>query len=211
MMWQPKWPFSTRDHALAHEQAYLQGYAPPGSSHRRIQLVERDNLDTEAWLESCGADRLRAEPNDKKTIRAIWLWKMRSTLEVAGQCTEPPKELFGPRFAACLENARDAINASRMATAVADLVNFDGVAVRSASAFVYWLRPNEYQVIDRRATGALDLDFKDEDYTTENYLRYCTLSLQLSTAHALTLRQVDRALFSYHKLLTRAHPVAIPP
>jgi hypothetical protein len=56
-------------------------------------------------------------------------------------------------------------------------------------------------LIDERSTAALGLAFTDSDYSPENYVRWCTLAQTLSADYALSLRQIDRALFAYHKLL----------
>lgn len=208
MIWKAKWPFKSREHALVHEQAYLAGsYTPLGS--RPIRLVDRQDLEIEGWLESGGAERLRGNTRDTDVIRKIWLWKMRSTIEATGGCADAPTGIFSGEFAESLGAVIRAKDDSEMAGAIDALVAFNGIAVRAASAFIYWLRPRQYQVIDRRATAALNLYFAEHDFTSDNYLRYCALSRDLQKEHNLSLRQIDRALFTFQKLLDRNEPIAI--
>jgi hypothetical protein len=198
MIWEPKWPFKSREHALAHEHEYLVG-SHTISGSRQIPLVDECDLEIERWLESGGAARLRKNPSDTEVIRNIYLWKMRST----NRCADAPNSILSEKFAALLGAVLDAHNDSEMANPIDALTKFGGVKIRAVSAFIYWLRPDEYQVIDRRVTAALNLLFTNTDYTRENYLQYCVLSRDLGAKHDLSLRQIDRALFTFQKLSTK--------
>lgn len=197
MDWNPTWPFKSREQALAHERAYLAGsHSIPGHCH--IRLVDECDLQIERWLESDGAARLRKDPSDMEVIRKIYHWKMSA---IKGSVYFPESIQSGRKeFAAALNFVLQAKGDKEMACAINALKEFKDVKIRVASAFIYWLRPDEYQVIDRRVTKALNLSFIADDYTCDNYLRYCGLSRDLSAQHNLSLRQIDRALFVFQKL-----------
>jgi hypothetical protein len=200
MKWLPRWPFRLRSDAIAHEDAYCAGsYKPPRA--RPVRLVERQDWLLEEWLENGGADRLRANSFDREAIRVVYTWKTRANAAFDGGSAGVPEELYSPEFGRAINQVLESRSDSEGVEAIRTLCTFPFVRVRVASAFAYWLRPNDFQLIDRRSTEALDLGFMDADYTPENYVRFCELSRDLGRAHALTLRQIDRALFAYHKLI----------
>lgn len=198
MTWEPKWPFRSRDHVLAHEQAYLAGSITPQEGNAPIRLVKPIDLERERWLEQEGAERLRHNSAEREVVQTIYLWKMQST---AG--TAIPPEILTDNFAQVLDQVIRSGSDDDMSNAMKCLIRFKGLKVRAASAFTYWLRPHEYQVIDKRVTSALNLQFQSEDYTPENYIRYCQLSRSQAAEQNLTLRQVDRALFVFNVLSSK--------
>jgi len=144
---------------------------------------------------------LRANSFDREAIRVVYTWKTRANAAFDGGSAGVPEELYSPEFGRAINQVLESRSDSEGVEAIRTLCTFPFVRVRVASAFAYWLRPNDFQLIDRRSTEALDLGFMDADYTPENYVRFCELSRDLGRAHALTLRQIDRALFAYHKLI----------
>jgi hypothetical protein len=155
----------------------------------------------EDWLEREGAARLRDRLDDRQAIRSIYLWKVGANIRASGQQLSVPEELLSPSYAQALDAVLRSSKDAELIDSIRTLTCFPGVRVRVASAFAFWLRPNDYQLIDERSTAALSLAFSDADYSPEIYARWCALARQLSADNALSLRQIDRALFAYHKLL----------
>jgi hypothetical protein len=164
-------------------------------------LISDYDWQLEDWLETEGAHRLQADPTDQKAIRTVYLWKRGADQRHSGSGPTVPDELYSPHFAEILGNIGASTSDEELIAAIRRITSFPGVGVRTASAFAYWLRPNDYQLIDRRVTSALDLHFNDEDYSPDNYARFCQLARALSVEHAMSLRQIDRALFAFHKLM----------
>ena len=105
---------------------------------------------------------LRAAPRpDVAPVTDIYLWKT----SAMSDCPDSQGYLAGllaVAFLQATERCFIAADAGEDDEAVKALVGFTGVQVRVASAFLYWMVPDHFQLIDRRATGALNLDFADE-------------------------------------------------
>lgn len=198
------WKARSRAAVIAHEDAYCTGYYKPARA-RPVKLVGARDLRLEDWLERGGAERLQRDTADREAIRSIYLWKVRANVESEGGVVDFPEDLASPAFAEALRALLVSRSDYELASAVDTLQGLSGIRVRVASAFAYWLRPDDYQLIDVRSTQALDLAFSDDDYTPENYARFCQLSRELAAQHELTLRQIDRVLFAYHRLLCAGH------
>ena len=198
MIWHPVWPFKSRESVLAYERVYFEEWyrAPNG---RRINIGSQEDIQREYWLEKEMPKQRTSNTIDLECIKNIYIWKMRST---TGNCNFPA-HLDTLKFAEALRRFRDASSENEIIESIKSIISFSGVKIRVASAFMYWLRPNEFQLIDRRVTAALNLSFTDEDYTIDNYLKYCEYCKLISMQQNLSLRQIDRALFTYQKLLEK--------
>lgn len=201
--WEPKWPFRSSEAVVAHEHVYLLGYWKPGKGSQ-IHICQQSDLQIERWLEQGGTILLQ-EQQAPEAIRNVYIWKMRATLKAADKCSDPPTELLGKSFAAALRRCSEVATEEALEDCIDALTRFPGVGLRLASAFLYWLRPNEFQVIDRRSTEALDLSFEPSDYTVSNYLWWCEYARDRAATLCMSLRTIDRALFTYHKLLEKGH------
>jgi hypothetical protein len=198
--WQSHWPFRSREHAVAYEGAYCARHYQVGRG-RKVTIVTDADWQLEDWLERDGAARLRDKLNDRQAIRSVYLWKVGANIRASGQQLSVPEELLSSSFAQALESVLRPNSDDELIASVRGLTGFPGVRVLVASAFAFWLRPNDYQLIDERSTAALGLAFAESDYSPKNYARWCALARVLSAEHTLSLREVDRALFAYHKLL----------
>lgn len=191
MIWNPVWPFKSRESVLAYERVYLEGwYKTPNGS--RINIVSQEDIQREYWLEREMSKQYTSKTIDLEFIKNVYIWKMESTTV---NCNFPA-HLKTLKFAEALRRFCDASSKDEIKKSIEDIIAFPLVKIRVASAFMYWLRPNEFQLIDRRVTAALNLSFADEDYNIENYLKYCEYCKSISKQHNLSLRQIDRALFT---------------
>lgn len=198
MLWNPVWPFKSRESVLAYERVYFEEwYKTPNG--RRINIGSQEDVQREYWVEREMSKQHTSKTIDLEFIKNVYIWKMRST---TGNCNFPA-HLNTLQFAEALCRFRDASSKDEIRKSIEAIIAFDRVKIRVASAFMYWLRPNEFQLIDRRVTAALNLSFADEDYNTENYLKYCDYCKSISIQQNLNLRQIDRALFTYQKLLKK--------
>lgn len=207
MQWAPRWPFRSKEQALEYENVYLRGFYG-GRGGRPIEIVSREDLCLEKWLEANQSRHVSRHHITDEYLEAICVWKVRSSDGVA--CT-PPAEILSDEFEAALLECRNARSIADAVPAIGRIASggFRGVRVRVASAYLYWIRTDRYALIDRRVTAALNLRFMDTDYNIENYVRWCSLISDLSVRHALSSRQIDRALFTYEKLLSLANPIVI--
>lgn len=196
MLWNPVWPFKSNESVFVYECVYLDGrYKAPNGKF--INIVNSEDLQLEHWIERKMPKQQTTKALDLEFIRNIYIWKMRSTTGNSNF----PAHLNNLKFAEALRLFRDASSENEIIESIKYIVSFSGIKIRIASAFMYWLRPDEFQIIDRRSTEALNLSFTEEDYSIENYLRYCKYCKSISTQQNLNLRQMDRALFTYQKLM----------
>ncbi|MDA1081825.1 MAG: hypothetical protein O2973_09130 [Gemmatimonadetes bacterium] len=96
-----------------------------------------------------------------------------------------------------------AIAAGDDRSAVRALVSLNGVALRTATAMLHWLRPDRYPILDVRILAALG---EQEPKTFEDvafYSRVGNRVRDIAAKHALDLRTVDRALWAWDKVRSR--------
>jgi hypothetical protein len=140
---------------------------------------------------------------DIDAAEKIYLWKMATT--VGEDCPVPP----GIRQHSFLASCAAFVVARR--EDIVDVISslmISGLRIIKVSAFLYWMRPLEFPVIDQRATGALDLTpAEDSNYSIPDYLDYAEACKELATAQSVSLRVLDRALFVYHALMMKGESI----
>ena len=90
---------------------------------------------------------------------------------------------------------RLAVSAETERAAVAVLLGLHGVQVPVASAILTAIEPERYTVIDFRALEALGSTSKDR--TVNFYLAYLDFCRQLAATSRVSLRDLDRALWTW--------------
>jgi len=96
-----------------------------------------------------------------------------------------------------------AFRASTDAAALSAMVRLRGVALRTASAILHWMRPERYPILDFRVIAALG---EPEPRSYEDSHLYTSVADRIrhvAEQHSLDLRTVDRALWSWDKLRSR--------
>lgn len=96
-----------------------------------------------------------------------------------------------------------AIAATDDRAALLSLTALNGVALRTATALLHWLRPDRYPILDYRVVSALG---ESAPASYEDPAFYAFISdrvRRIATQHALDLRTVDRAMWSWDKLRTK--------
>ena len=88
-------------------------------------------------------------------------------------------------------NDKDAINA---------LCQLNGVALRTATALLHWMRPNEFPIIDVRVIAALGLPDPSSWEDIGYYQRVAEQIRSVAAAASVDLRTVDRALWTLDKM-----------
>jgi hypothetical protein len=93
-----------------------------------------------------------------------------------------------------------AFQAADDAAAIAALTALRGVALRTASAILHWMRPDRFPILDVRVLSALGVP---EPRSYDDVHFYATVGeqiRQLAARHSLDLRTIDRALWTWDKL-----------
>ena len=80
-----------------------------------------------------------------------------------------------------------------------------GVKLRTASAILHWMRPKRFPILDFRVVAALGeaAPRSYEDY--EFYSHIADRIRGIAKVHSLSLRIIDRALWSWDKLQSQHH------
>lgn len=96
---------------------------------------------------------------------------------------------------------RDALRLARTAqterAAIAVLCGLCGVEIPVASAILTAIDPERYTIIDFRALESLGV--KNSWHTVDSYLRYLDQCRELARQNAVSLRELDRALWQWSK------------
>jgi hypothetical protein len=95
---------------------------------------------------------------------------------------------------------RRAFGATVDAEAIAALTSLHGVALRTATALLHWMRPEDFPILDVRLLAALN---EPQPWPFENptfFSRVADRIRTLGQQHGLDFRTVDRALWNGEKL-----------
>ena len=92
-----------------------------------------------------------------------------------------------------------AFQASNDAAAIGALVQLHGVALRTASAILHWMRPERFPILDYRVMAALGETAPKSYENIRLYTRIADQIRELASRHSLELRRIDRALWVWDK------------
>lgn len=97
------------------------------------------------------------------------------------------------------EALEEALTADSVIESVKTLRSIAGVQVPMASAFLLFMDPAAYTVIDQKAWTVLRefgyLSNEHDNHSTEQYLLYLGTCRSLATEYDVSLRDLDRALW----------------
>jgi hypothetical protein len=130
--------------------------------------------------------RIREGDFTRENLSVIFEWKTRGRGRSRLMHNSDREIGDALRLAVCAETER---------AAIAVLLGLHGVQVPVASAILTAIDPERYTVIDFRALEALGS--KSTDRSVNFYLAYLDTCRQLATAHRVTLRDLDRALWQW--------------
>ena len=94
----------------------------------------------------------------------------------------------------------EAFRARDDGSAVAALTRLRGVGLRTASAMLQWMRPDQFPILDVRVVGALGWPEPTSWEDLEFYSRVTERARTLARQCAVDLRTMDRALWTWDKL-----------
>jgi hypothetical protein len=96
-----------------------------------------------------------------------------------------------------------AFTATDARSALSALMQLRGVALRTASAILHWMRPDLYPMLDFRVVGALGRPEPSSYEDVEFYLAIANEVKSIAQRHSLDLRTIDRALWAWQKSQSR--------
>jgi hypothetical protein len=96
-----------------------------------------------------------------------------------------------------------AFQASDDESAISALRKLNGVALRTASAILHWMRPERFPILDYRVIAALDEKAPKSYEDVTYYTLIADRVRELARKHSLDLRTIDRALWIWDKLRSK--------
>ncbi len=104
------------------------------------------------------------------------------------------------REEAVREATRRAFRATTPAAAIGALCVLDGVALRTATALLHWIRPAEFPILDVRTLEAMGWPKPTNFDDTMFYETFARVVIARSRELGVSLRVLDRALWTWSKL-----------
>jgi len=177
--------------------------------HPRYVLTESDDEEYERLVDTVAREMKSMGTISKKTFLDIWSWKgaMRviglTTIYVEGQKTvTAPEDEYETRYAPAFRRAASAPPERKLAELLADGVKLPGVGAPTGSTLLHFIHPETMPIIDVRTVetlfvaGLISTELRELE-TYEEYRRAIDGIGQ--RCPGWTLREIDRALFAYHK------------
>ncbi|MEA3246747.1 MAG: hypothetical protein U9Q74_11385, partial [Gemmatimonadota bacterium] len=97
-----------------------------------------------------------------------------------------------------------AFKASDDEQAIAALISLKGVALRTATAILQWMRPERFPILDVRVVSALGLEEPSSWDDTAYYAQVADRVRELARQCGVDLRTMDRALWAWDKFRSRS-------
>jgi hypothetical protein len=173
---------------------------------RALSLTERESILSleKAYWRSITAKEAAAERNF-----ASWLPQARSLgyltrdqlIEIATWKSARPRRRYESNSEQAVRQATAAaFRAADTAGAVTALCRLNGVALRTASALLHWMRPEEFPILDFRVVKALGLPLPSSWEDISYYQHVAESIRSVAAAVSVDLRTIDRALWTLDKL-----------
>lgn len=138
---------------------------------------------------------LQAKDHQTVTIddlRRIALWKINRVLEI-------PDDTLSELHVVALTNPLT-VDSPIALKALRALTACSGVGFPMASAFLKFIRPDVFPIIDVRAYRALmGRKIRPEQYSVDIYLEYARSLAEIAALHGIALRDVDEQLYCFDK------------
>jgi thermostable 8-oxoguanine DNA glycosylase len=127
-------------------------------------------------------------------LRRIALWKLDRVVDVPDSLLAALRDLAAKQeLTVASKESREALEA---------LVQCDGIGYPMASAFLKFIRPDVFPIIDVRAYRALTgKRLRYNDYSTELYLEYVVKLREIADCLDMPLATIDEQLYCYDKHL----------
>lgn len=160
-----------------------------------IFKIDSDRLDYEFDYNAVETNALRSRSYENLSIddlRRITLWKLDRVVDVPEALLQQLRALSTTNpLTARSDAAQEALNA---------LVACDGIGYPMASAFLKFIRPDVFPIIDVRAYRALTgKRLRTRQYNTDLYLWYVDRILEISARRGVAFPAIDEQLYCFDK------------
>jgi len=179
--------------------------------HPRYDLTEDDEEEYERLVATVALEMKSMGTISKKTFLDIWSWKgaMRvlglTTIYVEGQKTKAvtaAEDEYETRYATAFRRAASEPPERKLGALLDPGVKLPGVGAPTGSTLIHFIHPQTMPIIDSRTAGILFAfgRIATAECWLETYEEFRKAINKISRdCPGWTLRQIDRALFAYHK------------
>ena len=153
-------------------------------------VPQKPNVPTDQQIEDMFTDIRANNQMEPCELLALGRWKN------GGNWNRVHLERNDPEIVRCCTRIAlaDRSDLERMAV----LLPLHGVRYPTASSFLHFAHPDCYPIIDERVWRTLTGETK-KDFTIEQWLEYVAFCRKTSKNYCVTLRTLDRALWTYDK------------
>jgi hypothetical protein len=167
--------------------------------HPKYDWIQNDEIEYQKLLPVVARDIALTGTISKETFLAIWNWK--GAMRVIGHVLLSAYDtLYAPVFRRAASEPPE----RKLATLIAPSVKLPGVEAATGSTVIHFMHPQLMPIIDVRTIGVLFvarlISTKSKDLAHYEEFRRAIDGIR-RRCPSWTLRQIDRALFAYHKLV----------
>lgn len=167
--------------------------------HPKYDSTQNDEIEYQRLLPVVARDIALTGTISKDTFLAIWNWK--GAMRVIGHIL---LSAYGTLYASAFRRAASEPPERKLATLIAPSVKLPGVEAATGSTVIHFIHPQLMPIIDVRTIGVLFvarlISTKSKDLAHYEEFRRAIDGIR-RRCPSWTLRQIDRALFAYHKLV----------
>jgi hypothetical protein len=181
--------------------------------HPRYDEIADDEREYQTLCRTVRENLSTTSTISKPTFLAIWRWK--GALRVIGrtsiyaegyktQAAEPAQDEYDSRYAEAFRRTAAAPSDQKLPELIGSGVKLPGMGAPTASTIIHFIHPETMPIIDVRTVGSLYearcISTRQCDLEHYEEFRKAIDKIRGECSRKWTLREVDRALFAYHKL-----------
>jgi hypothetical protein len=167
--------------------------------HPKYDWIQNDEIEYQRLVPEVARDMASTGTISEKTFLAIWKWK--GAMRVIGHVM---LVAYGTLYAPAFRRAASEPPERKLATLIAPGVKLPGVEAATGSTVIHFMHPQLMPIIDVRTIGVLFaarlISSESKDLAHYEEFRGAIDGIRRGCP-SWTLRQIDRALFAYHKLV----------
>jgi hypothetical protein len=167
--------------------------------HPKYDWIQNDEIEYQRLLPVVAQDIALTGTISKDTFLAIWNWK--GAMRVIGHIL---LSTYDTLYASAFRRAASEPTERKLAALIAPSVKLPGVEAATGSTVIHFMLPQLMPIIDVRTIGVLFvarlISTKSKDLAHYEEFRRAIDGIR-RRCPSWTLRQIDRALFAYHKLV----------
>jgi hypothetical protein len=189
----PRWKLAHFATNLLSSTTFIREWEP------KYDLIENDEEEYQRLVPEVARDMASTGTISENTFRAIWKWK--GATRVIGHVVFAA---YGTLYAPAFRRAASEPPERKLAALIAPGVKLPGVEAATGSTLVHFMHPQLMPIIDVRTIGVLFvarlISTESKDLAHYEEFRRAIDGIR-RRCPSWTLRQIDRALFAYHKLV----------